>query len=157
MFYQTNQQSDTFALGQALGDHLVPGDSVLLKGDLGMGKSVLARGIASALGVDGPMPSPTFTLLIPYDARINVSHFDLYRLSDMDEFDAAGLDEYIGGDRVALIEWPLEGLRCAPSITLTLFRGAQDEARRITLTFDGMDAARQRVLMDAIAGWEERI
>lgn len=155
MGYTTCDQSDTRAFGAALAGQLERGDSVLLRGDLGMGKSVLARGIARALGVDAPMPSPTFTLLMPYEGREKVSHFDLYRLSDLDEFEAAGLDEFIGGEYIALIEWPLDGLDAAPSVALTLTRGAEDDTRHIAIEFDGFDRARQQGVRAALADWEE--
>ena len=86
---KTRSQDDTFALGRALGAFLRPGDSLLLSGDLGTGKSVLARGAARSLGVEGPMPSPSFTIMFPYEGRVPVYHFDLYRLSGPDEFEAA--------------------------------------------------------------------
>ena len=83
---KTRSEDDTFALGRALGAFLRPGDSLLLSGDLGTGKSVLARGAARALGVEGPMPSPSFTIMFPYEGCVPVYHFDLYRLSGPDEF-----------------------------------------------------------------------
>ena len=89
----------------ALANMLDAGDTVLLEGDLGTGKSVMARGVARALGIAGAMPSPTFTLLIPYEGTKKLYHFDLYRLADPDEFYAAGLDEFVGGDGIALVEW----------------------------------------------------
>ncbi len=106
MKYRTTSENDTFILASALAEMLAPGDTVMLHGDLGAGKSVFARGVARALGVTGAMPSPTFTLLIPYEGRQKLYHFDLYRLNDPDEFYAAGLDEFIGGDGIAVVEWP---------------------------------------------------
>ena len=107
MTYQTRSEADTMRFAAALGRQLDAGDVLLLEGDLGAGKSVVARGVARALGIAGAMPSPTFTLLIPYaGARMKLYHYDLYRLNDPDEFYEAGLDEFIGGDGVALIEWP---------------------------------------------------
>ena len=94
---KTRSEDDTFALGRALGAFLRPGDALLLSGDLGTGKSVLARGAARSLGVEGPMPSPSFTILFPYEGKCPVYHFDLYRLSGPDEFEAAGLYEWFGG------------------------------------------------------------
>ena len=104
--FETRSEADTFEFGRTLGAQLRPGEALLLSGELGAGKSVLARGAARALGVEGPMPSPSFTILLSYDGRVRVHHFDLYRLSDPDEFYAAGLDEWLGGDGVCLVEWP---------------------------------------------------
>lgn len=77
-------------------------------GDLGAGKSVLARGIARGLGVDPniPITSPTFTIMNHYQARLDLYHFDLYRLSDPDELIEIGFDDYAYGAGIALVEWP---------------------------------------------------
>ena len=86
MTCQTHSEKDTLAFASRLAPMLEAGDTVLLEGGLGAGKSVLARGIARGMGVEGPMPSPTFTLMIPYEAGgRRLYHFDLYRLSDPDE------------------------------------------------------------------------
>ena len=72
------------------------GDVVLLTGEMGAGKSVLTRAAARAMGVEGPVPSPTFTILNIHEGRaMRLYHFDLYRLSDADELYGMGLDEYI--------------------------------------------------------------
>ena len=102
----TASAEETGRFGAALSACLAAGDTVFLRGDLGTGKSVLARGIARGLGVTGNMPSPTFTLMQPYEGRCPVYHFDLYRLDDADSFYEAGLDEYLGGSGVAIVEWP---------------------------------------------------
>ena len=154
--YKTTGQDDTCALGRALGAHLRPGDSRLLVGDLGAGKSVLARGAARALGVTGPMPSPTFTLMQPYRGAVSVCHFDLYRIGDEDEFEAAGLAEFIGGEQVALIEWPIEGLRVEGAVRLEIARGVLDDERRIDIRFEGFDEARAAAIGEALRRWEER-
>ena len=106
MKYLTRSEEETRALAARLAEELRPGDTVLLHGELGAGKSVFVRGAARALGVRGAMPSPTFTLMIPYEGDVKLAHFDLYRLNDPEEFWAAGLDEFIGGEYVALVEWP---------------------------------------------------
>ena len=136
---KTRSEDDTFALGRALGAFLRPGDALLLSGDLGTGKSVLARGAACSLGVEGPMPSPSFTILFPYEGKCPVYHFDLYRLSGPDEFEAAGLYEWFGGAGVCLVEWPeTVDLDARPCVRLTLRRAADDGARDVELVTDGV-------------------
>ena len=136
---KTRSEDDTFALGRALGAFLRPGDALLLSGDLGTGKSVLARGAARSLGVEGPMPSPSFTILFPYEGKCPVYHFDLYRLSGPDEFEAAGLYEWFGGAGVCLVEWPeTVDLDARPCVRLTLRRVAEDGARDVDLETDGV-------------------
>ena len=135
MKYLTHSEADTQALAARFAEGLKPGDIVLLHGDLGAGKSVFVRGVARALGVTGAMPSPTFTLLIPYEGSVKLYHFDLYRLSDPEEFYAAGLDEFVGGDGVALIEWPeMAELEPEGAIHVRIARcAAGDEARQIEI------------------------
>ena len=136
----THSEAETLALAARLSPMLAAGDSVLLSGDLGAGKSVLARGIARGMGVTGAMPSPTFTLMVPYEAGgKKLYHFDLYRLEDPDEYYAAGLDEFVGGDGVALIEWPeMAELEPDHALRITLARGDSDDERRIAFENDGV-------------------
>lgn len=96
----------TTRLGQVIAPLLAPGDSVLLYGPLGMGKSTLARGLIRALTTpDEDVPSPTFTLVQFYESDPPVAHFDLYRLTRPEEAFEIGLDEALD-DGCALIEWP---------------------------------------------------
>jgi tRNA threonylcarbamoyladenosine biosynthesis protein TsaE len=98
--------SATAALGARIASGLEVGDLVTLEGDLGAGKTELARGILTALGLTGPMPSPTFTLVQVYEApRLMVHHYDLYRLEDPRELAELGLDEALE-QGAALVEWP---------------------------------------------------
>ena len=130
MKYRTISEADTAAFAGALAKCLRPGDTVLLCGDLGTGKSVFARGAARALGVQGAMPSPTFTLMIPYTGNVKLYHFDLYRLNDPEEFYAVGLDEFIGGDGVAIVEWPeMADIEPEPALEILLHRGETDDER----------------------------
>ena len=152
MTYLTRSEADTIKLAARLSPMLAAGDAVLLSGDLGAGKSVLARGIARGMGVEGPMPSPTFTLMIPYEAGgRKLYHFDLYRLADPDEYYAAGLDEFIGGDGVAVVEWPeTADIAPSPALRVRLSPTARDDERAIEIENDGVagfDPA-------ALAEWE---
>jgi len=96
----------TAALGARIAALLKVGDAVALAGDLGAGKTTLARAILSSLGVSGMVPSPTFTLVQRYDTpHLSISHYDLYRLKSARELDELGLDEALE-QGAALIEWP---------------------------------------------------
>lgn len=96
----------TTALGQAIAHLLAAGDSLLLYGPLGMGKSTLARGLIRALTTpDEDVPSPTFTLVQFYESDPPVAHFDLYRLTRPEEAFEIGLDEALD-EGCAIIEWP---------------------------------------------------
>ncbi|MFW5826614.1 MAG: tRNA (adenosine(37)-N6)-threonylcarbamoyltransferase complex ATPase subunit type 1 TsaE [Alkalispirochaeta sp.] len=95
---------ETEELGRSLAPHMTPGTVVCLHGELGTGKSVLARAIARALGVTERMPSPTYTLVEEYQGRLPVLHIDLYRMSEEEEFEMLGIGEEM--DRsVSLVEW----------------------------------------------------
>lgn len=135
MVYMTRSEADTMNFAAGLASMLRPGDTVLLNGDLGVGKSVIARGIARGLNITGPMPSPTFTIMIPYEGDRKLYHFDLYRLSDPDEYYAAGLDEFVGGDGIAVVEWPeMAELEPWPCLNLEIARVDEDiSARRIEI------------------------
>lgn len=102
----TDGPSATEVAGAELAARLGPGDVVLVSGDLGAGKTTLVRGAARALGVEGPVTSPTFTLGRRYDGRVPVSHVDLYRLGGLDEEDPALLADYFTPEAIAFVEWP---------------------------------------------------
>jgi tRNA threonylcarbamoyladenosine biosynthesis protein TsaE len=105
--YETTTAAETEALGARLAAELTAGDVVLLTGDLGSGKTTFTRGALRALGVEGSVTSPTFTIGRRYDgARIPASHLDLHRLSTLADEDPGLLDDYVGDGRVAFVEWP---------------------------------------------------
>ena len=154
--YFTRNSDETFLFASALGQHLLPGDTVLLYGDLGAGKSVFARGCARALGVRDEMASPTFTLMQPYKGKdnINVYHFDLYRIQDEDEFFASGLQDHIGTDGVSLIEWPQQADVCPERrIEIDILRAEDIDGRDIDINIFGMDDRKDKILM-SLCRWE---
>lgn len=104
---ETGSAEETAALAADLARELAPGDVVLVSGDLGAGKSTFVRGALRELGVTGPVTSPTFTISRRYHARgRDLSHLDLYRLGDLASEDPSLLDDEVGGERIAFVEWP---------------------------------------------------
>ena len=98
--------TETRALARRLSQCLVSGDVLLLQGDLGAGKTEFVKGLAEGLQVTELVTSPTFTLLNVYHGAMPLYHFDLYRLDDAEELDNIGFAEFLGGDGVAVVEWP---------------------------------------------------
>lgn len=104
MDVQTHSEADTIALGKAIGSVLKDGDVLALRGDLGAGKTHFVQGIAQGMGIDGPIVSPTFTILNYYEHEIPLQHFDFYRLEEEYELDDLGFDDYLERG-VTVIEW----------------------------------------------------
>ena len=106
IIYETYSEEETFQLGEALGQEAKPGDVYTLTGDLGTGKTVLAKGIAGGLGVKESVSSPTFLVMQMYESsRMPFYHFDVYRIADADEMDEIGYEDCIYGEGLSLIEW----------------------------------------------------
>jgi len=135
MIFSDAGATDRF--GRALADRLRPGDVILLEGQLGAGKTSLARGILAGLGLAGEAPSPSFAIVQPYappELRLPVLHVDLYRLDDPDELDELGLDDALY-DSVLLIEWPERaGEGRWPDALVLRLDPAPSGARRLTAT-----------------------
>ncbi len=121
----------TEALGTQIAAGLAPGDAVALEGDLGAGKTALARAVLRALGVTDAVPSPTFTLVQHYETpRLRVSHYDLYRIEAPEELDELGLDEALS-EGAALIEWPEHAAGRLPADALQVRLEADGDAARV--------------------------
>jgi tRNA threonylcarbamoyladenosine biosynthesis protein TsaE len=118
---ESSSPEETARAGARLAAGLRPGDVVLVSGELGAGKTTFVRGAARALGVDGPVTSPTYAIGNRYAGRVPVAHLDLYRLTDVDEEDVADLEPYFEG-AVAFVEWPEvgEGLFPPPRARVSL-------------------------------------
>lgn len=117
---------DMQQLGREIGAVLDKGDVVYLVGDLGAGKTTLARGISRGLGYTGRVSSPTFTLMNIYPGAKEIYHFDLYRLQGND-LDDLGWEEYLEGDGVSLVEWPLVAENIFPGEALLIRIDLVDE------------------------------
>ncbi|MBE5844885.1 MAG: tRNA (adenosine(37)-N6)-threonylcarbamoyltransferase complex ATPase subunit type 1 TsaE [Butyrivibrio sp.] len=103
---ETNSAEETFLFGKRIGETAEPGMVYTLVGDLGVGKTVLTQGVAAGLGIEGPVNSPTFTILQVYDeGRIPFYHFDVYRIGDVSEMDEIGYEDYFYGQGLCFIEW----------------------------------------------------
>jgi tRNA threonylcarbamoyl adenosine modification protein YjeE len=124
----------TEALGARIAAALNIGDTVALEGDLGAGKTTLARAILVALGVTENVPSPTFTLVQHYEtARLPVRHYDLYRIESPSEIDELGLDEALDEGAV-LIEWPERALAWLPADRLHIAMSLSDGVRHAKIS-----------------------
>lgn len=132
----TQSPGQTRAFGERLARDLRPGDVVCLWGDLGAGKSELTRGVATGLGVAGPVTSPSFTIMNVYeDGRLPLYHFDWYRLESSEELYEMGMDEYLTGNGVSVIEWPGVCPDAIPDTRLDItLTPLDDTSREITLT-----------------------
>lgn len=104
----------TRSLGSRLGELAAAGDVILLVGPLGAGKTCLTQGIARGLGVVENVVSPTFVLLREYQGRLSLYHLDFYRLDSVEEVSSLGLEDYLFGPGVCVVEWAEKGLSALP-------------------------------------------
>ena len=137
----TTSPSATQAVAAATATHLLPGDVLLLDGDLGAGKTTFTQGLARAMGVGEMVTSPTFTLVRTYPTSFGIEliHADVYRLEDLQEIVALGLPELLDSPAVAVIEW---GERALPVIGpehlgIRFELGADDGERSLTIAATG--------------------
>ena len=102
---RTSAVEATRALAASIAELAVPGDIILLSGELGAGKTAFVQGFGAGLGVESAITSPTFTLAHQYDGRLTMHHLDVYRLERLAEIEDVGVPELVDGDGVVLIEW----------------------------------------------------
>jgi tRNA threonylcarbamoyladenosine biosynthesis protein TsaE len=122
--WRSTSPEETLALGRWLGERAQAGDVFLMEGDLGAGKTLMTKGIALGLGIDPEqVTSPSFTLMQVHHGRLPLYHMDLYRLERAADVEALGLEEFLEGDGVAVVEWAAhlpEGLRPEEGLVVRL-------------------------------------
>lgn len=151
----------TEALGTALAALLRAGDLVFLRGELGAGKTTLVRAVARALGVEGPVTSPTFTVAQRYEGRVPLAHMDAYRLSGASEDDeeAELVRDALGGGAVAFVEWPdaVADILPEPRVTIEMeHRGGDARLVRLSAGEPATTAALENIRDHLRAGHRHR-
>ncbi len=128
----TKNIEETYNLAEKIAENLSGGEILLLNGDLGAGKTTFTKGLAKALNVDDIITSPTFTIMKEYEGRLNLYHFDMYRIGDADEVYELGFDDYLyDSNGVAVIEWnKFDSFETDKVFTLNFYR-IDDSTRRI--------------------------
>jgi tRNA threonylcarbamoyladenosine biosynthesis protein TsaE len=122
------------SLGEVVSSALKMGGVVYLEGDLGMGKTTLVRGVLRGLGYQGPVKSPTYTIVEPYELpSLEVYHFDLYRVSDAEELEFMGIRDYFTDSGLCLIEWAEMGRGALPEADLVVSLSLIPQGRHVSL------------------------
>lgn len=148
---QTESATETQELGEKLGLLLKPGDVVRLEGNLGAGKTTMAQGICRGLSVDEPVTSPTFAIMHHYNGKYPVYHIDAYRIESELELEELGLEEFLEGDGVSLVEWAEKILSIMPSTYLLVqikISQTNPESRLITFSSEGAQEAFEYLLKE---------
>ena len=138
MTVESASAEETEAVGAGLAAKLEPGDVVTVAGELGTGKTTLVRGACRALGVEGPITSPTFTVGHRYRGRVDVSHLDLYRFAGVSPAEWGDLEPYFDG-AVCFVEWPEAAGEALPASRFRVVLRHAGEDRRL-IEIDGADA-----------------
>jgi tRNA threonylcarbamoyladenosine biosynthesis protein TsaE len=136
--YISRSAKDTLSIGQGLGHKAGPGEVFALFGELGSGKTVIAKGIARGLGVEDEVTSASFTLFEIYTGRVPLYHFDLYRIESAAELDRLFFDEYWEGEGVSVIEWADRALGRLPEGSVTIrIKSLNETEREIIIEYPG--------------------
>lgn len=145
MIRETNSEEETYNLGIDIGKVLIKGSVICLNGDLGVGKTVFARGIIRALGITTHITSPTFMIVNEYIGIYKVYHFDVYRVHDIDELLDIGFLEYFTDGSIVIIEWAdlIEEILPIDKINVNIYMDSQNcNKRKIEVL--GLDHIKER-------------
>ena len=134
----SSSEQETRELGKQMSQKVTPGTVISLRGSLGAGKTVFAKGFAEGLGITEAIVSPTFTLVQEYDGRLKLYHLDLYRLSGEDEFESMGGEDFLYSDGVALIEWSEKIEDMLPDDTIFIYITINEDLTR-SIEIKGME------------------
>jgi len=143
---------ETRRLGERLGRLAQPGDVLLLVGDLGAGKTCLAQGVAWGLDIQGYASSPSFVIVKEYPGRLPLYHIDLYRVDKIEEVMGLGLDDYLYGNGVCIVEWADRGLSALPAEYLLIKLDYRSETER-HLSFEP-EGKRYLELLSELCNWQ---
>ncbi|MBJ7353453.1 MAG: tRNA (adenosine(37)-N6)-threonylcarbamoyltransferase complex ATPase subunit type 1 TsaE [Thermoleophilaceae bacterium] len=137
--FSTSSPDETAAIAANFAERLTPGDVVVLRGELGSGKTVFVRGAAGALGFRGRVTSPTFAIGNVYSGdSAEIAHLDLYRLAEIDVADEAVLDDFLTPERIAFVEWPHDELANAERLrAVVALEHAGEDQRAIEINWIG--------------------
>ena len=140
MKFVSQNYDETLKIAKEFAVRLKPGDIIALHGDIGVGKTVFVRGVMSCFGDETQVTSPTFSVMNIYDGTVPLYHFDLYRMEDEEEIYACGLDEYIEGNGISLIEWPdILSLKKNYDVTIQKNLDINEDYREIIISGDGYE------------------
>lgn len=140
MIYNTNSSEETISVGEEFAKKLKKGDVIAYKGEMGAGKTTFTIGVANGLALDCWVSSPTFALVNEYDGEIPLCHFDMYRITTIDDLYSTGFFDYLDGNKILAIEWSENIISALSDISQRLitveFTKGEGDSRTITITGD---------------------
>lgn len=138
---ESYSEENTYEIGKQMAANSKPGDIFALSGDLGVGKTVFAKGFAEGLGIKENISSPTFTFVLVYESgRMPLYHFDMYRIADPEELEEIGYEDYFFGEGVCLVEWPsrVEELLPENTVKVTIEKDLSKDFSYRKIVVEGM-------------------
>ena len=138
---RTNSAEETEKIGEKLAEHVSKGGVIAMFGGMGMGKTAFVRGLARALGVHECVTSPTFAIVNEYEGRVKLYHFDMYRITGLDDLYSTGYFDYLYTGGVLAVEWSENIIDALPEdyIKVSFSKGENDNSRIIEIENVGID------------------